>query len=165
LFDFLKRADPLAQKPGSPDHSSTRYESTQLAGGSQHEVIGVVLKDILRMHEIPATWVECEIRQVPLGPNRMETQVHLIITRWSEQLLRYAAALQAQFMAGLDSFEPHVDHSSYTVLWRFAKKCDLPFPTIPEHVKWHVSASQRVDDSASTSLAQASAPPSAPTST
>jgi hypothetical protein len=140
MFDFLKQKGTQVKESGSAKVDSTRFDSTQLAEGSKSEVVGSVLQDVLRMNGIPVKWVTCEIRQIALSQSRNEVQIQMIIMRWSEQLLRYSAALQKQFLESLDHFEPHVDHSDYVVVWRFADSCDSPFPSIPDSVKWHISA-------------------------
>jgi hypothetical protein len=139
MFEFLKRSPTEPRNPTLEASMSTKLNSTQQVGGVQEEVIGVVLKDLLRMHGVPANWLTFEINYLARGPGLAEVQIQLLIMRWSEQLLRYAAALQDQLLTGLDQFEPHVDHSHYVVVWRFSKDCDLPFSTIPVNVKWHVS--------------------------
>jgi hypothetical protein len=60
--------------------------------------------------------------------------------RWRAQLLHYGAALQPQFIAGLDHFEPDIDHSSFVVSWRFSSACVITSALIPEGVNWYVSA-------------------------
>ena len=139
MFEFLKRNPIQPQNPTLETSISTRLNSTQQVGGVQDDVIGVVLKDLLRMHGVPANWLTFEVNYLARGPGLAEVQIQLLIMRWSEQLLRYSAALQDQLLTGLDRFEPHVDHSKYVVVWRFSKECDLPFSAIPAQVKWHVS--------------------------
>ena len=137
MFEFLKnKSAELREANDTEEH----FDSTQLAEPSRMEVADAVLKDVLRKHTIPGAWVSCEAREIPNGPRSTQVQIHLVINRWSEQLMRYTGALQQQFVDALDDFEPHIDHSTYMVVWRFSDSCSMPFPTIPENVKWYVSA-------------------------
>jgi hypothetical protein len=146
MFDFLKNKSTEARDTSpSDDH----FDSTQLAEPSRMEVIDTVLKDLLRRHLIPSGWVGCEVREIPNGSQKSKLQIQLVIQRWSEQLMRYTAALQQQFLHALDEFEPHIDHSGYQIVWRFSASCNMPFPTIPENTKWYVSAAS-VDTPSST---------------
>jgi hypothetical protein len=61
------------------------------------------------------------------------------MNRWSEQLLRYSAAFQQQFLDKLSHFDPSIDHSQHIVSWRFSDSCELPSAVIPYGVAWHVS--------------------------
>lgn len=137
MFEFLKNK---SAEPRQVHDTEEHFDSTQLAEPSRLEVADAVLKDVLRKHTIPGAWVSCEVREIPMGPGRTQVQIQLVINRWSEQLMRYTGALQQQFVDALDNFEPHIDHTTYMVVWRFSDSCSMPFHTIPDNVKWHVSA-------------------------
>jgi hypothetical protein len=137
MFEFLKSKSIDAR---AQEDVAEHFDSTQLAEPSRAEIADAVLKDVLRKHAIPSAWVSCEARELPLGYQKIQVQIQLVINRWSEQLMRYTGALQQQFLDALDDFEPHIDHSTYAVVWRFSASCNMPFPTIPENVKWYVSA-------------------------
>ena len=137
MFEFLKNKSTESREARD---TAEHFDSTQLAEPSRLEVADTVLKGVLRKHTIPSAWVSCEVRELPSGPRNTHVQIQLVINRWSEQLMRYTGALQQQFSDALDDFEPHIDHTGYTVVWRFSESCSMPFPTIPENVKWYVSA-------------------------
>lgn len=143
MFEFLKSKSAQVQETEAKvevDAAADYFPSTQLAEPSRMEVADAVLKDVLRKHTIPNGWVSCEVREQISGSQKTKLQIQLVINRWSEQLMRYTGALQQQFLDAFDEFEPHVDHTSYVVVWRFSESCNMPFPTIPENVKWYVSA-------------------------
>ena len=117
MFEFLKhKSAENTESAESADH----FDSTQLAEPSRVEVAETVLKDLLRRHAIPSSWVSCDVLELFQGPKKGHVQVQLIINRWSEQLMRYTGALQQQFTDAFDAFEPHVDHTHYAVVWRFS---------------------------------------------
>lgn len=137
MFDFFKKGNGDPETVQAPH--STVLDSTRGEGASRSDLVQLVLGDLLQLHNIPAAWLGYEIHARTNTRNATEVHIHLLIHRWSEQLLRYSAALENQFRLGLDRFEPGVDHSRYLIAWRFARDCELPFPSIPDAVPWHVS--------------------------
>jgi hypothetical protein len=102
----------------------------------QRELVRVVLKDVMRLHGIPSAWIGCEVTVMSRQSQNQDLLVHLVIMRWSEGLLRYAAVLQQQLLEGLDRFEPTVDHSKYIVSWRFSPVCGCPHVRMPNPQFW-----------------------------
>jgi hypothetical protein len=140
MFESFKKglfATPggIADKGPSTYIDTTRHESLNTM-----ELAQLVLVDLVSRNRIPKDWLQVECFDVDLRPGFKRTCLQLVMQRWSAQLLHYSAALQLQFIAGLDHFEPGIDHSSYVVSWRFSSACVMPSPFIPEGVAWHVSA-------------------------
>jgi hypothetical protein len=140
MFEALKKG--LLPKIGRivDDEPSTNFDTTRHESLSRPELAQLVLSDTVRRNGIPKDWLEVECFEVVLRPGLKQTHLQLVMQRWSDHLLHYSAALQQQFLAGLDHFEPGVDHSVYIVSWRFASACVMPSALIPEGVAWHVSA-------------------------
>jgi hypothetical protein len=140
MFESLKKG--LLPRLGNIDDNgpSTSFDTTRHERLDTLELTQLVLSDTLRRNEIPKDWLTVECLEVELRPGLTQTHVQLVMQRWSDQLLHYCAAIQQQFLAGLDHFEPSVDHSGYIVSWRFANSCVMPSALIPEGVAWHVSA-------------------------
>jgi hypothetical protein len=138
MFDFFKKGP--APSNAVDAGGSTHFHSTQRESVHTLELAKVVLADTLKRNGIPKGWVQVECLDIVLRPGLKGTQLQLVMQRWSEQLLHYSAALQLQFLAGLDHFEPGVDHSGYTVSWRFSNTCVMPSALIPEGVAWYVSS-------------------------
>jgi hypothetical protein len=134
----------------SPDASGLTQQPTDI----QRELVGVVLKDTLRLHGIPATWIGCEVNVLSRKSRTMNVAapantpldedlfVHLVILKWNEALLRFAPAFERQLIEGLDRFEPHIDHSKYIVSWRFSPTCGCPQTRMPNPKFWQLSESQ-----------------------
>jgi hypothetical protein len=140
MFKLLKKG--LLPKRGNigDNGPSTNFDTTRHESLNTLELAQLALSDTVRRNRIPGDWLAVEYLDVVLRPGLKQTHVQLVMQRWSDQLLHYSAALQQQFLAGLDHFEPGVDHSVYIVSWRFASTCVMPSALIPEGVAWHVSA-------------------------
>ena len=140
MFEALKKG--LMPKIGRvvDNEPSTNFDTTRNESLSRPELAQLVLSDTVHRNGIPRDWLEIECFEVVLRPGLKQTHLHLVMQRWSDQLLHYSAALQQQYLAGLDHFEPGVDHSFYIVSWRFASTCVMPSALIPDGVAWHVSA-------------------------
>ena len=159
LFRFLG----LGQERGSPPHdakglstppaNTQNTQNTQQHSDVQRELVRVVLKDTLRQHGIPSSWIGCEVtvlsRRVVAAAGVVTTSnakqapvtretlfVHLIVMKWNDALVRFAPAFQQQLMLALDRFEPAVDHSNYAVSWRFSPQSGCPYTQMPDPLFW-----------------------------
>ena len=130
-----KKTQPADFKPDSVAGANTHQHSLV-----QRELVKVVLKDTLRQHGIPAGWIGCDVTVMSNRTKDDELLIHLNIMKWNEALLRYAPALQRQFMQCLDRFDPAVDHGKYAVAWRFSPQCECPFTTMPNPQFWSQDA-------------------------
>jgi hypothetical protein len=140
MFGFLKKEPPAQHEADVQAGTSTHFHSTRRDSLNTQELANLALSDMLRRNSIPKDWLRVECFDVVHRPNFIETHLQLVIQRWSERLLHYSAALQQQFEAGLNHFDPDGDHSRYIVSWRYAANCEMPSALIPEGVAWHVSA-------------------------
>ena len=131
---FNKRAagtPPFADSaPPSASHSSKPANDLQV------ELIRVAFKDTVRSSGLPPSWLGCEVHTVARHGRGEHIQVHLVIERWNEQLLRYSMPFQNRLIACLDRYEPHVDHTRYEWVWRYAGGCDCPHPALPAPQEW-----------------------------
>jgi hypothetical protein len=140
MFESLKKG-LFPKLGGIVDKGPATYiDTTRHENLNTLELAQLVLVDLLSRNGIPKDWLQVECFDVERRPDFKQTCLQLVMQRWSAQLLHYSAALQLQFVAGLDHFEPGVDHSNYIVSWRFSSACEMPSALIPEGVAWHVSA-------------------------
>lgn len=146
MFDFLKRRRPNDQGTPSAAPVSITPKGTPQRSDVRRDLIRVVLKETLRLHGIPVGWIGCEVIIVARAPREEQLHIQLVLIRWDEQLLRYAAALQQQLLLGLDRFDPSVDHSKYIFSWRFAPDCGCPFPLMPDPTSWRQNALPQVEE-------------------
>jgi len=140
MFDFFKKVTKSSADDLSGKGASTHFHSTRREGLQPLELANLVLSDTVNRNGIPKGWLQVEFLTLDPQLEGVEVHLQLVMRRWSEQLLRYSAALQQQFLAGLDHFEPNVDHSNFVISWRFEEGCAMPSALIPEGVAWYVSA-------------------------
>lgn len=157
LFRFLGLSPAQRARPQESKSLSTPPVNTQQHSDVQRELVRVVLKDTLRQHGIPSSWIGCEVtvlprraqsgagngaapdaKQVPAA--REPLLVHLIVMKWNDALVHFAPALQQQLMLALDRFEPGVDHSNHVVSWRFSPQSGCPYTHMPEPLFWSQDA-------------------------
>ena len=140
MFDFFKKASVANTESPAGDAASTHFHSTQREGLQVLELANLVLSDTVSRNGVPKGWLRVE--RLDLDPQLESQEIHLqlVMLRWSEQLLRYIAALQQQFLVGLDHFHPEGERSKFVVSWRFDEGCAMPSALIPEGVAWYVSA-------------------------
>lgn len=140
MFESFKKG--LLPKQDRVDEAgpSTSFDTTRHDRLGTLELARLALSDMVSRNGIPKDWLEVECYEGNLRPGLRQMHLHIVMQRWSDHLQHYSAALQQQFIAGLDHFEPGVDHSTYIVSWRFSKACVMPSALIPEGVAWHVSA-------------------------
>lgn len=160
LFRFLGLGPAQRARPQESKRLSTPpapFANTQQHSDVQRELVRVVLKDTLRQHGIPSSWIGCEVTVLPrrthngagniaapdakLAPAAGEPLfVYLIVMKWNDALVHFAPALQQQLMQALDRFEPAVDHSNYVVSWRFPPQSGCPYTHMPEPMFWSQDA-------------------------
>ncbi len=163
----LPKPRPAVRPSQQFDHSGPHgaANSSKAAVDIQRELARVAFKDTMRHTGVPAQWLECEVRCVPLPNGGEKLQIHLIIKKWSGHLLRYAHAFQHQFLQCLDRYDPNVDHSNYEWSWKFAADCECPFPDMPSPDEWAVKLEASKAKSASPAASRpmaAVAKPAAP---
>lgn len=109
------------------------------------ELIRVAFKDTLRVTGVPSQWIDCQVRTIPVGDGSERIQIHLVMKKWSGHLLRYMLTFEKQVAQCLDRYEPHVDHSGYEWVWRYAAACENPFPTMPPAAEWALKADANME--------------------
>ena len=138
MFKFLGfgQKEPVAEKPVFRESSSS--VNTRQHSDIQREMVRVVLKDLMRQHGIPATWVDCEVTAGSANARGSDVVVTLIVNKWHELLPRYLPLIQRNLIAGLDRFEPSIDHAKYTMHWAFSQECGYPHTDMPSAAIWAV---------------------------
>jgi hypothetical protein len=137
LFKAEKQLPPTGTETRT--EVATQFNSTTRDLPNFQEVAELVLASALDTYGIPKDWLNVEFFEIKRGPGLKEKHLHFIMNRWSDQLLRYSAGFQQQFLANLSHLDPGVNHSLYVVSWRFSDSCELPSSMIPDGVAWHVS--------------------------
>jgi hypothetical protein len=135
MFDFIRKAK---SKLPTVSHRSVEanLNSTQQHTDIQRELIRVVLKDTLRQHGVPLSWLRCEVVVLPKRGGDEDLIIQLIVLNWNQLLMQCVRALEQALLQGLDRFDPSVNHSRYVVSWRFAPNCGCPLNQMPEARTW-----------------------------
>jgi hypothetical protein len=137
LFKAEKQLCPTGTETRS--ELATQFDSTTRDHPNIQEVAELVLASAVDTYGIPKDWLNVELFEIKRGPGLKENHLHFIMNRWSDQLLRYSAAFQQQFLVKLSQFDPGFNHSVHIASWRFSDSCELPSAMIPDGVAWHVS--------------------------
>ena len=88
------------------------------------------------MYGIPGEWVGINVKNLSRHANIVQLQISFVIRHWHEGLLKYAPALQKQFLQSLQSYDPDTNYSRQVVFWRFSAKCNCPDTQIPGPSYW-----------------------------
>lgn len=133
-FLGLGRSKPAPAADSVP--SAESVPNTRQHSDIQRELVRVVLKDCLRQNGIPVSWVGCEVTALSSHARGEELFVRLVVLKWDDRLAMFLPALQKQLVAGLDRFEPSIDHSTYAMSWQFAADCGCPHLALPAPSTW-----------------------------
>lgn len=136
MFKFLGfgRSKPTSSPASVPAAESS--PNTRQHSDIQRELVRVVLKDCLRQNGIPVAWLGCEVTALSSRARGQEMFVRLVVLKWDDRLVLFLPAIQKQLVAGLDRFEPSIDHSTYAMSWQFAPDCGCPHVALPAPATW-----------------------------
>jgi hypothetical protein len=115
---------PPASVPGPGPETSQFHESeTTTEQGSRNaprrELVQVVLRDTMRRHGIPSSWIDCRILSVVSRSSMSGMHVQLIVRDGVDRLLNYVPAFQGSFMDEIARFDPRVDDWLFSLAWQF----------------------------------------------
>ena len=136
MFDFLKPDFLNTTNQKSRSDHSTQFNSTLQDTGSAEALIHTVWKDLERMYKLPAGAVECDVMAAPRKGLNPRVWVQLTVLQWSAPLTLHMFAIQNLFCTGLDRYEPGVDHSNVSVVWRFDDQCGCPLTGVADGIDW-----------------------------
>lgn len=123
-------ATPNSKLPFEPSAHSRQHSEVQ------RELVGMVLKDTMRLHGVPSQWLGCEVSHITRYGSQESFVVRLVIHKWNTTLLRYLPALENQLRLGLDRYEPGVDHTGFIMTWQFSADCGCPHHAMPSPAIW-----------------------------
>lgn len=136
MFDFWKRSPPAPPLTASATNPSVAPPAPPSDLLIQSELVRAALTQTLRVHGVPAQGLHSEIQRTPGPEGQVQLHIRLVITAWSEPLLKYAMALERELLLTLARYEPAFNHARDVVSWQFAKTCDCPFPDLPAPEAW-----------------------------
>lgn len=100
--------------------------------GPRRELVQVVLRDTMRQHGIPSSWIDCRILSVVSRSKSSGMHVHLVVRDGHDRLLAYVPAFQRSFMAEIEKFEPRYSEWLLSLSWQFEGLTDGSGPRLPE---------------------------------
>ena len=144
IFSRFSQAAPQsvpAVQSQPPATSNSKFPFEPSAHSRQHsevqrELVGMVLKDTMRLHGVPSQWLGCEVNHITRYGSQESFVVRVVIHKWNTTLLRYLPALENQLRLGLDRYEPGVDHSGFIITWQFSADCGCPHHAMPSPAIW-----------------------------
>lgn len=114
--------------PLSQDDSSENATRSQL--------VQVLLRDVLRRHGIPLSWVESQLLMVASRSRGTGMYVRLIMRHWDDRLATHAFALQNTLLADLARFEPRAFDWLHGVSWQLDVDASCPHTALPQKAYW-----------------------------
>jgi hypothetical protein len=114
--------------PLSQDDSSENATRSQL--------VQVLLRDVLRRHGIPLSWVESQLLMVASRSRGTGMYVRLIMKHWDDRLATHAFALQNTLLADIARFEPRAFDWLHGVSWQLDVDASCPHTALPQKAYW-----------------------------
>lgn len=139
-----KTGKDAATKSGFPASRTANDNPATIEDGSDNamrrQLVGVLVRDALRRHGIPAGWVECQMLVVSSRSRGPGMYVRLVATHWDQRLMNYAFAFQKSLVADIFRFEPLASQWLHGISWQleFADSC--PYVELPDKLFWQTPA-------------------------
>ncbi len=108
--------------------------------GVRRQLVQVVLRDCLRSHGVPGSWIECQMMAVNSRSRGPGLYLRLVMREWDIRLLTYAFAFEQQFRANLLQFEPQAANWLHGISWELDVQASCPFPDMPDAAVWKTPA-------------------------
>lgn len=128
-------------KRDSLDNPATIEDGSDNA--MRRQLVQVLLRDVLRRHGIPPTWIECQMLLVSSRSRGSGMYVRLVIRHWDDQLLNYAFAFQNVLLAEIARFEPKASEWLHGISWQFEMAETCPHTTLPDKSFWLARATKQ----------------------
>lgn len=139
-----KTGKDATTKSGFPASRTASDNPATIEDGSDNamrrQLVGVLVRDALRRHGIPAGWVECQMLVVSSRSRGPGMYVRLVATHWDQRLMNYAFAFQKSLVADIFRFEPLASQWLHGISWQleFADSC--PYVELPDKLFWQTPA-------------------------
>jgi hypothetical protein len=108
--------------PGSESAQFQESDNNSESGSRnapRRELVQVVLRDSMRRHGIPSSWIDCRTLSVVTRSQRTGMHVQFIVRDGIDRLLTYVPAFQTSFLEEIARFDPRVDDWLFSVSWQF----------------------------------------------
>lgn len=129
--------DDFAMSRMSADSPATIEDGSDNA--LRRQLVHVLLRDALRRHGIPASWLECQMLVVTSRSRGPGMYVRLVVKHWDSRLLDYALAFEKTLLADIVRFEPKADEWLHGISWQLDFQNSSPFKELPEKSFWQTA--------------------------
>jgi hypothetical protein len=119
-----------------PPHEGPATIEDGSANALRRQLIQVLLRDSMRRHGIPPTWMDCQMLLVSSRSRGEGMYLRIIIKHWDLRLLTYALAFEKSLMQDITRFEPHVSQWLYGVSWQMDVGDSCPYTSLPDRHVW-----------------------------
>lgn len=118
------REGPVTIEDGSPN-------------ALRRQLVQVLLRDSMRRHGIPPTWLDCQMLLVSSKSRGEGMYLRIMMKHWDMRLLTYAVAFQKSLLLDITRFEPHAAEWLYGISWQLdVSDNSCPYPDLPDRSVW-----------------------------
>lgn len=149
--------EPARQRPAQVQQTDFQHSQVAAKGAGNHvtiqddsengirrQLVQVLLRDALRRHGIPASWIELQMLVVASSSKGAGMYVRLVLKHWDERLMCYLVPFQNKVLADITRFEPKASEWLHGISWQLELNDLCPYKTMPEKDFWTTdSASTR----------------------
>ena len=133
---FGRPASPTEAVSESSFHESeTTTEQGSSRNAPRRELVQVVLRDTIRRHGIPTSWIDCRILSVVTRSAAAGMHVQLIVREGEDRLLAFVPAFQSSFMDEIERYEPQANEWLLSLSWQFPALRGVN-PAMPDPAAW-----------------------------
>lgn len=127
--------DTLLSRRPRPDARGTGSTGQNHDGG-RRQLLAIAVRDTLRRHGIPATWITLEPRPSSTRGRRRGMHMRLVIREWDSRLPPYMVALESEIASGVRRMDPLSSAWLTGVSWRFDLVDNQHCPKLPPPESW-----------------------------
>lgn len=151
IVSRLFGSKPVAAKTARARAGASRDMPQPDRDGTRRQLLVMAVRDTLRTHGIPATWLTAETLTAAIGAKGRGMHLRLILR--DPRLLPYGMDMQKCVHARITRLDPLSPAWMAGISWRLEVAGDAPCLELPDAGYW-----QRLISSSSTQAAQAKAP-------
>lgn len=132
---ILKRLLPgSTHRPPPPPRSLSPAEID--IDSIRREVVAIALRETLRKHGIPATWITAETAPASTARRERGAHVRLAMREWRPELLPFTVALQKTVRARIARLDPAAADWLTGITWKFEPYDETRCPAMPGPEHW-----------------------------
>ncbi len=112
----------------------------------RRQLVHVLLRDALRRHGIPPSWIECQMLLVSSRSRGPGMYVRMVVKHWDSRLMDYALAFEKTLVADIIRFEPKADEWLHGISWQLDYENSSPFTALPPKSFWRIADLAEIAD-------------------